>query len=132
MHPNDGRVVSNFIVQALQNENITIYGDGSQIRSFCYVDDLINGLILLMNSDIESPVNMGNPKEFTIIELAEKIMDLTSSEAGYVLNDLPEDDPQRRCPDINFAIQNLGWKPKIELSEGLVPTLEWFKECLFE
>jgi len=132
MDVNDGRVISNFCVQALSSKPLTIYGNGMQTRSFCYVDDMIDGLILLMNSDIEDPINIGNPRELTMIELAEKVIELTSSKMGYLTHDLPEDDPQMRCPDINFAIQKLGWKPKVELSEGLLPTLEWFRGCLFD
>ena len=132
MDVNDGRVVSNFCVQALRNIPLTIYGDGQQTRSFCYVDDLVSGLLSLLNSDIEKPVNLGNPSEFTMIELAEKIIEMTGTSSGYVLHELPEDDPQRRCPNIERAKSDLGWSPEITLSEGLVPTLEWFKECLNE
>tara|TARA_B100000575_G_scaffold186162_1_gene149918 strand:+ start:1083 stop:2015 length:933 start_codon:yes stop_codon:yes gene_type:complete len=130
MDVDDGRVVSNFCVQALTNNPLTIYGDGQQTRSFCYVDDLVSGLQSLMNSNLESPVNLGNPKEFTMIELAEKIIDMTGSTNGYVLHDLPEDDPQRRCPDISFAKENLGWEPSINLSEGISTTLDWFRKCI--
>jgi len=132
MDVNDGRVVSNFCVQALTNRELTIYGDGKQTRSFCYVDELIDGLIKLLNSNIEVPVNLGNPEEFTMIELADKINELTGNSAGYVLNELPEDDPQRRCPDINLAKRDLFWEPKINLSDGLQPTLSWFRRCLNE
>jgi len=130
MDPEDGRVVSNFCVQALSNNPLTIYGDGKQTRSFCYIDDLVSGLISLMNSDIESPVNLGNPKEFTMLELAEKIIDMTNTNSGYILHELPVDDPQRRCPDISLAKEKLSWAPQISLSEGLSPTLDWFKGCL--
>jgi len=130
MDVKDGRVVSNFCVQALTNLPLTIYGDGKQTRSFCYVDDLVEGLILLMNSDIQKPVNLGNPKEFTMIELAEEILKITKSEVGFVLNELPEDDPQRRCPDISLANAHLSWHPKISLAEGLLPTLDWFRKRL--
>ena len=128
----DGRVISNFCVQALSNQPLTIYGDGNQTRSFCYVDDLVRGLILLMNSNIEVPVNLGNPDEYTMLELANQIIQLTNAERGYVLNDLPGDDPQRRCPIIDKATRELGWKPKIPLTEGLIPTIEWFQRCLNE
>ena len=130
MDVDDGRVVSNFCVQALRNKPLTIYGNGRQTRSFCFVDDLVLGLIYLMNSKLEFPVNLGNPKEFTMIELAEEIINMTDSNSGYVLNELPEDDPQRRCPDIRLAIDKLGWKPRVDLSEGLSRTLDWFKTRL--
>jgi UDP-glucuronate decarboxylase len=130
MHPNDGRVVSNFINQALQNENITIYGDGSQTRSFCYVDNLIEGLIKLMESgdDFTGPVNIGNPNEFTIKELAEKIIEMTQSTAKLIYKSLPENDPVRRQPDITLAKKILGWEPSIELEEGLTHTINYFSE----
>jgi len=128
MDVNDGRVVSNFCVQALTNKPLTIYGDGTQTRSFCYVDDLIAGLILLMDSKIETPINLGNPEEFTMIELADKIIEITGSQAGFVLHELPVDDPQRRCPDIHLAKNKLGWFPKTSLSEGLIITLEAFRK----
>ncbi len=130
MDVNDGRVVSNFCVQALRGDPITIYGNGEQTRSFCYIDDLVTGLILLMESNVETPVNLGNPQEFTILELAERIIDLTKSQSNCVLNKLPVDDPQRRCPDIKMANELLSWSPQIELSEGLVPTISWFEELL--
>jgi UDP-glucuronate decarboxylase len=132
MHPNDGRVVSNFIVQALKNENITIYGDGSQTRSFCYVDDLLEGMIRLMNTRDEfiGPVNVGNPGEFTILELAEKVINLTNSKSKLVFMALPEDDPMQRQPDITLAKKELGWEPKISLDEGLVKTIAYFKTVL--
>jgi len=128
MHPNDGRVVSNFIVQALQNEDITIYGDGSQTRSFCYVDNLIDGLIKLMESgdDCTGPVNIGNPNEFTIKELAEKIIEMTHSSSKLIYKLLPENDPVRRQPDIILAKKILGWEPSIELEEGLTHTINYF------
>jgi len=132
MDVNDGRVVSNFCVQAINNEPLTVYGDGNQTRSFCYVDDMLSGLILLMNSDLETPVNLGNPEEFTMIDLAGKIIEMTGTSSEFVLHELPEDDPQRRCPDIELAKSELGWSPEITLSEGLAPTLEWFKECINE
>ena len=121
MHPQDGRVVSNFIMQALQNKDITIYGDGDQTRSFCFVDDLISGIQLFMNSEdsFKGPVNLGNPSEFTILELAEKIISLTGSTSKIIYRPLPEDDPKQRQPDISLAINKLDWKPKIELMQGL-------------
>ena len=134
MHPNDGRVVSNFIVQALKNEPITIFGDGSQSRSFCYVDDLIEGLVLLMNTDDDftGPVNLGNPGEFTVLELAERIIDMTGSKSVLVHNKLPEDDPRQRQPDITLATQKLSWKPQVRLEEGLTHTIAYFENLLRE
>lgn len=132
MHPNDGRVVSNFIVQALKGENISIYGDGSQTRSFCYVDDLIDGMIRMMNSreDFTGPVNIGNPGEFTIRELAEKVIELTNSSSKIVYQPLPSDDPMQRKPDITLARKELGWEPKIHLEEGLIKTIDFFKSVI--
>jgi UDP-glucuronate decarboxylase len=132
MHPHDGRVVSNFIMQALKGEPITIYGDGKQTRSFCYVDDLIEGFIQLMNTpdDFTGPVNLGNPSEFTIRELAEKVIALTGSKSKLVFKPLPSDDPMQRCPDITLAKERLKWQPKIRLDEGLVPTISFFKDLL--
>lgn len=129
MHPQDGRVVSNFIVQALRGEDLTIYGDGEQTRSFCYVDDLIEGFVRLMNSkaDVTGPVNLGNPNEFTMLELAEKVLHLTSSNSKLVHLLLPSDDPQQRCPDISLAMAVLNWKPKVELENGLVKTIAYFQ-----
>ncbi|GHV11341.1 NAD-dependent dehydratase [Bacteroidia bacterium] len=129
MQPNDGRVVSNFIIQALQNKDITIYGNGQQTRSFQYVDDLIDGLIRLMNTpdDFVQPVNIGNPKEFTILELAEKIIILTNSKSKIVFLPAVQDDPQQRQPDISLAKSVLDWQPKIKLEEGLMKTIEYFK-----
>ena len=129
MLPNDGRVVSNFIVQALQGHDITIYGDGSQTRSFCFVDDLIDGLIRLMNSDAEltGPVNLGNPGEFTIRELAEKVIAMTDSNSEIIFEPLPQDDPTQRQPDISLAKAELGWEPEVVLDDGLVPTVEYFR-----
>ena len=126
---NDGRVVSNFICQALQNSDITIYGDGSQTRSFCYVDDLIKGIIKMMSTpdDFLGPVNLGNPDERTIKEIAQKVIDLTKSSSKIVFHPLPSDDPTRRCPDITKAEKFLNWKPKVNLEEGLVKTIEFFK-----
>lgn len=128
MHPNDGRVVSNFIVQALRNEPITLYGDGTQTRSFCYVDDLIESFLRLMNTsdDVTGPINLGNPGEFTMIELAQKICDLTGSRSELIHKPLPMDDPKQRQPDIKLAKQVLGWEPKITLEEGLKSTIAYF------
>ncbi len=130
MHPNDGRVVSNFIMQALRGEPITIYGDGSQTRSFCYVDDLIEGLIRLMNSpdDFTGPVNLGNPAEYTIMELAEKIIELTGSKSVIQSLPLPQDDPRQRKPDISLAKSVLNWEPTVEIKYGLEKTIEYFKK----
>jgi len=132
MHPNDGRVVSNFIIQALKGEPITIYGDGSQTRSFCYVDDLVDGLIRLMNTpdDFTGPVNLGNPGEFTIVELATKVIELTGSKSPLINNPLPIDDPRQRRPDISLAKEKLGWQPKIPLQEGLVKAIAYFDNLL--
>ena len=132
MHPNDGRVVSNFIVQALAGKPITIYGDGKQTRSFCYVDDLIDGLIGLMDApdDVVGPMNLGNPNEFTIKALAEKIVRLTGSKSKFVKKPLPGDDPKQRCPNITLAKKKLGWKPKVELEAGLEKTIAYFKKHL--
>ncbi|PKP45726.1 MAG: NAD-dependent dehydratase [Bacteroidetes bacterium HGW-Bacteroidetes-11] len=129
MHPNDGRVVSNFIVQALKGEDITVYGDGSQSRSFCYYSDLLDGMIRLMNTgdDFTGPVNVGNPNEFTILQLAEKIISLCSSSSKIVWQPLPSDDPMQRQPDITLAKSKLGWEPKVQLEEGLIKTIEYFK-----
>ncbi|MEL0056140.1 MAG: UDP-glucuronic acid decarboxylase family protein [Methylophilaceae bacterium] len=128
MHPNDGRVVSNFIVQAIKGEPLTIYGDGKQTRSFCYVDDLIEGLVKLMNSsdDITGPINLGNPNEFSMIELANLIIEYTNSKSKINFYPLPEDDPKQRQPEINLAKSYLKWEPKIELSDGLKKTIEYF------
>ena len=132
MHPNDGRVVSNFIVQALQGYPITIYGDGSQTRSFCYVDDLIEVFIRLTDTEesFTGPVNTGNPGEFTILQLAETIIELIGSKSGIIFEPLPADDPQQRKPDISLAKEKLGWEPKVSLREGLVPTIEYFDNFL--
>jgi len=127
MHPNDGRVVSNFIVQALKGNDITIYGDGSQTRSFCYADDLIDGMMRLMNTeDIVGPVNIGNPGEFTIKQLAEEVIALTGSKSKIIYQPLPSDDPKQRQPDITLAKEKLGWKPKVKLRDGLVRTIDYF------
>jgi len=132
MHPNDGRVVSNFIMQALQNKPITIYGDGSQTRSFCYVDDLIEAFVRLMDTpdDFTGPVNTGNPGEFTIKELAEKVIDLTGSSSQLEYNPLPKDDPAQRRPDITLAREKLGWEPKVQLEDGLKKTIPYFEKLL--
>ena len=128
MLPNDGRVVSNFIVQAIKGNPITIYGDGSQTRSFCYVSDMVDGLIKLMNSTFTEPVNLGNPNEFTIKQLAEKVIKTTDSKSSVKLQPLPQDDPKQRKPDITRAKLTLGWAPKIELEEGLKLTIDYFKK----
>jgi len=132
MHPNDGRVVSNFIVQALSNKDITVFGDGSQTRSFCYVDDLITGLIKMMNSPDEfvGPVNLGNPDEFSVLELAKKITEITGSKSKIVFRPLPQDDPLQRQPDISMAKEKLDWQPVIKLDEGLKKTVEYFDKIL--
>jgi UDP-glucuronate decarboxylase len=132
MHPNDGRVVSNFVVQALLGRDITVYGEGNQTRSFCYVDDLIDGLIRLMgtSSEVTGPINIGNPNEFTIRELAESVIKLTGSESRIVNRLLPQDDPKQRQPDLTLAKRELGWSPRQSLKEGLVPTIQYFKKML--
>jgi UDP-glucuronate decarboxylase len=132
MHPNDGRVVSNFIVQALLNRDITIYGEGTQTRSFCYVDDLVDGLISLMKSqdDLIGPINLGNPKEFTMLELATTILELTGSRSKVVHRPLPQDDPRQRQPNISKARQMLNWEPLTPLKEGLMKTITYFEELL--
>ncbi len=132
MHPNDGRVVSNFIVQALTNQPITIYGDGSQTRSFCFVDDLIAGLTSLMESgpEITGPVNLGNPHEFTIIELADMIVEMTGSKTKIINESLPTDDPKQRQPDITRAKEILDWTPRVELREGLARTIQYFEDLI--
>jgi UDP-glucuronate decarboxylase len=131
MHPNDGRVVSNFIVQALKGENLTIYGDGSQTRSFCYVDDLIEGFVRLMNQTATvGPVNLGNPGEFTMLELAQQVLKLTKSKSKIVHRPLPADDPKQRQPDITLARKYLKWEPRVPLPEGLKKTIAYFKSKL--
>jgi UDP-glucuronate decarboxylase len=132
MHPNDGRVVSNFIVQALKNEPITIFGDGSQTRSFCYVDDLIDAMVLMMQSptEITGPINVGNPGEFTMLELAELVLKLTQSKSKLSFQALPSDDPKQRKPDISLAQKDLNWSPKITLEDGLKETIRYFKSIL--
>jgi UDP-glucuronate decarboxylase len=132
MHPNDGRVVSNFIVQALKGEPITLYGDGTQTRSFCYVDDLIEGMLRMMDSPQETigPINLGNPGEVTMVELADKILSITGSKSRLVFRPLPQDDPRRRQPDISMARQKLGWSPKVTLDDGLKETVAYFRHIL--
>jgi UDP-glucuronate decarboxylase len=132
MHPNDGRVVSNFVVQALRGEPITIFGDGMQTRAFCYVDDLVDGLVRLMESpqDVTGPINLGNPGEFTMRELAELVIDLTGSASSIEFRPLPADDPRQRRPDISKAEAALGWRPRTPLREGLVKTIAYFDTLL--
>lgn len=132
MHPNDGRVVSNFIMQALQNKDITVYGDGQQSRSFCYVDDLVEGLIRLMETPDEftGPVNLGNPGEFTILELAEKVINMTGSRSRILFQPLPSDDPKQRQPDISLAREKLSWQPGVPLEQGLILTIAYFEQLL--
>ena len=132
MHPADGRVVSNFIMQALKNEPITLYGDGSQTRSFCYVDDLVAGLTALMETgpEITGPINIGNPNEFTVRELAEKVIRLTNSTSKIIEAPLPQDDPKQRQPDISKAKRDLGWEPAIQLEQGLVKTIDYFRKFI--
>ena len=134
MLPNDGRVVSNFIVQCLRGDDLTIYGEGSQTRSFCYVSDLIDGMIRMMNSpdDVTGPINLGNPEERTILQLAEEIKRLTESNSRIVFHELPKDDPIRRRPDIALATSLLGWSPNVGLDEGLGTTIEYFRRLLSE
>ena len=132
MHPNDGRVVSNFIVQALNGADITIYGDGQQTRSFCYVDDLVEAIIRTMNTpdDFTGPINIGNPNEFTILQLAERVLELTGSKSKIIFKPLPHDDPRQRQPDISLAKKVLSWQPSIQLEEGLRKTIEYFQNKL--
>ena len=132
MHPNDGRVVSNFIIQALKNKDITIFGDGKQTRSFQYVDDLVEGMIRMMNTDnsVTGPVNIGNPNEFTMIELARKVIELTGSQSKLIFMPLPSDDPKQRKPNIELAKSLLDWKPKVQLQEGLLKTIDYFKQIV--
>ncbi|MBN1699414.1 MAG: SDR family oxidoreductase [Spirochaetales bacterium] len=132
MHPHDGRVISNFISQALLGKDITVYGTGEQTRSFCYVDDLVNGMIMMMNSrdEFPGPVNLGNPAEFTIIELAEMIKKLTNSKSSIVYMPLPKDDPKQRQPDISLAKKELNWEPEIQIEQGLLKTIEYFERLL--
>ena len=132
MHPNDGRVVSNFIIQALRGDDITIFGNGEQSRSFCYVDDLIDGFVAFMDSEdgFPGPVNLGNPGEFTMRQLAEAVIEKTGSRSKLTFHDLPSDDPKQRCPDISLAKRELDWEPKVELSQGLDKTIAYFRELL--
>jgi UDP-glucuronate decarboxylase len=132
MHPNDGRVVSNFIVQALQGDDITLFGDGSQTRAFCYVDDLISGLMGLMatGDEFTGPMNIGNPHEIPVRELAERVIRLTGSRSSIVFKPLPQDDPTQRCPDITLARRVLGWEPNVELDDGLTRTIGYFERML--
>jgi UDP-glucuronate decarboxylase len=132
MHPNDGRVVSNFIVQAIRGDPITIFGDGSQTRSFCYVDDLIEGMVRMMNSppEMTGPVNVGNPAEFTMIELAEMVLRLVGSKSQIAFRPLPQDDPRQRKPDITLASKALGWQPTVGLEDGLKETIAFFRKSL--
>jgi len=132
MLPNDGRVVSNFIVQALKGEDITVYGEGNQTRSFCYVDDMIEAFVRLMDSpdDFTGPVNLGNPDEFSILELANKVIEMTGSKAKIVFRPLPSDDPRQRQPDISLAAERLGWRPEMKLENGLERTIHYFRDLL--
>jgi dTDP-glucose 4,6-dehydratase len=130
MRPDDGRAVSNFLVQAIQGQPLTVYGDGSQTRSFCYVADEVRGILALLDSDYVGPVNIGNPGEFTILELAKNVLDVTGSTSTIEFRPLPEDDPTQRKPDITLAKQLLGWEPTIQLAEGLERTAAWFRQCL--
>jgi UDP-glucuronate decarboxylase len=132
MHPNDGRVVSNFIVQALKGENITIFGDGMQTRAFCYVDDLIDGFVRMMATpdDITGPINLGNPVEMPMVELAQRVVKLVGAKSKLVFRPLPVDDPMQRCPDITRAKAVLGWEPRVQLDEGLNKTIAYFDKLL--
>ena len=132
MQPNDGRVISNFIVQALRGDPITIFGDGSQTRSFCYIDDLIGGFIALMDAsnDITGPINLGNPREFSIKQLAELVIEITGTKSSLIFEDLPEDDPLQRCPDISLAQHRLNWQPAVELEVGLQQTVDYFSQII--
>ncbi|HET6308253.1 MAG TPA: UDP-glucuronic acid decarboxylase family protein [Acetobacteraceae bacterium] len=132
MHPNDGRVVSNFIVQSLRGEDITLYGDGSQTRAFCYVEDLVDGLVRMMatDNDVTGPMNIGNPHEIPVRELAERIIGMTGAGSRIVMRPLPEDDPTQRCPDITFARARLGWEPRVKLEDGLERTIAYFRQLL--
>jgi len=130
LDPNDGRVVSNFICQAIRGDELTVYGDGSQTRSFCYVDDEIQGIIKLLDSQERGPINIGNPQEFTMLELAEIVLKLTNSDSKVVHRPLPSDDPLQRCPDITKAKELLKWEPKVDLREGLAKTIKWFEKSL--
>jgi UDP-glucuronate decarboxylase len=130
LHPNDGRVVSNFIIQALNGQDITVYGDGSQTRSFCYIDDLVDGIFRMMNANtgFTGPVNLGNPVETSVLDLAKLIIELTDSRSKIIFKNLPQDDPEKRKPDISLAINKLDWQPSVELEEGLLKTIDYFKK----
>lgn len=130
LDPTDGRVVSNFVCQALQGQNLTVYGDGSQTRSFCYVDDEIRGILAMLDSNERGPINIGNPVEFTMLELAELVLELTGSQSQLVFEALPADDPLQRCPDITLARELLKWEPTVDLREGLRNTIDWFQKTL--
>jgi dTDP-glucose 4,6-dehydratase len=130
LDPTDGRVVSNFVCQALQGQNLTVYGDGSQTRSFCYVEDEIRGILALLDSNERGPINIGNPVEFTMLELAELVLELTGSKSQLVYEALPADDPLQRCPDITLARELLKWEPTVDLREGLRNTIDWFQKTL--
>jgi nucleoside-diphosphate-sugar epimerase len=130
MDPYDGRVVSTFIRQALLGENLTIFGDGTQTRSFCFIDDLVNGIIAMGRSEARGPINLGNPSERTLVDLAKIVLEVTGSDSSFVFQDLPEDDPKRRCPDITSARTALGWEPVVEISEGIRRTMEWMRSNL--
>jgi UDP-glucuronate decarboxylase len=132
MHPNDGRVVSNFILQALRGEDLTVFGDGKQTRSFCYVDDMIDAFVRFMDTpdNVTGPINLGNPHEFSILELAQMVIELTSSKSKIIFQPLPEDDPIQRQPDISFAKKVLSWKPSVPLEEGLKETINYFKSLM--
>jgi dTDP-glucose 4,6-dehydratase len=130
LDPTDGRVVSNFVCQALQGQDLTVYGDGSQTRSFCYVDDEIRGILALLDSNERGPINIGNPVEFTMLELAELVLELTGSQSQLVYESLPADDPLQRCPDITLARQLLKWEPTVDLREGLRHTIDWFQRVI--
>jgi dTDP-glucose 4,6-dehydratase len=127
LRPADGRVVSNFLVQAMEGKPLTVYGDGTQTRSFCYVDDLISGILGLLRSDHVGPVNIGNPNEFTILELAQAVLDVTGSSSEIAYEPLPTDDPSQRQPDITLAREVLGWEPEVQLKEGLIRTFDWYR-----
>jgi len=130
LRPGDGRVVSNFIVQALRGEPLTVYGEGRQTRSFCHVDDTVEGLLRLMDAPIEGPVNLGNPREYSVLELAESVLRLTGSRSRIEHRALPADDPKRRCPDISLAVRHLAWHPRVMLDEGLRDTIDHFRRAL--
>ena len=130
MDPEDGRVVSNFIVQALRREALTVYGDGNQTRSFCYVDDLLEGLVRLMSSNYQMPMNIGNPSEFTMVDLAKAVFKATGTESNIIYQQLPTDDPKQRCPNIELAQNKLDWSPKVSLADGLQKTVDWFRKLL--